>query len=39
MMAKAQKYAKYATSALNYDDVSTAITNLEECLKILKTGK
>jgi len=39
LMAKAQKYAKYATSALNYDDVSTAITNLEECLRILKTGK
>jgi vacuolar protein sorting-associated protein VTA1 len=38
-MAKAQKHCKYATSALNYDDVETAITNLEECLRILKTGK
>lgn len=38
-MQKAQKYCKYAASALNYDDVATAITNLEECLRILKTGK
>ena len=39
LMAKAQKHCKHATSALQYDDVKTAIQNLEECLKILKTGK
>lgn len=39
LIAKAQKHAKYATNALNYDDIPTAISNLEDALKILKTGK
>lgn len=39
LMAKAQKHCKHATSALQYDDIKTAIQNLEDCLKILKTGK
>lgn len=38
-IAKAQKYCKWASSALNYDDVSTAIGNLEKALLLLKTGK
>jgi len=38
-MQKAQKLCKYALSALNYDDTTTAISNLEDCLRILKTGK
>jgi vacuolar protein sorting-associated protein VTA1 len=35
----AQKYCKYAQSALQYEDVPTAIENLEKCLALLKTGK
>lgn len=35
---KAQKFCKYATSALNYDDVPTAIDYLQKCLNLLKTG-
>jgi vacuolar protein sorting-associated protein VTA1 len=38
-MAKAQKYCKYVASALNYDDVPTAIDNLQKCLKLLQTGQ
>lgn len=37
-MAKAQKYCKYAGSALNFDDVKTAIENLEKALCLLTTG-
>lgn len=37
--AKAQKYCKYAGSALNFDDVQSAIENLEKALHILKTGQ
>lgn len=33
---EAQKHAKYAISALNYDDISTAITELEAALSRLK---
>lgn len=36
---KAQKYCKYATSALNYDDVNTAILNLQKALNLLQLGK
>lgn len=36
---KAQKYSKYATSALNYDDVKTAIDNLQKALNLLLCGK
>ncbi|XP_061785878.1 vacuolar protein sorting-associated protein VTA1 homolog [Nerophis lumbriciformis] len=35
----AQKYCKYAGSALQYEDVSTAIQNLQKALKLLTTGK
>ncbi|XP_037821866.1 vacuolar protein sorting-associated protein VTA1 homolog [Lucilia sericata] len=37
-MLKAQKYCKYAGSALNYDDVKTAIENLQKALTLLTTG-
>ncbi|XP_068148384.1 vacuolar protein sorting-associated protein VTA1 homolog [Drosophila tropicalis] len=37
-MITAQKYCKYAGSALNYDDVKTAIVNLQKALKLLSTG-
>ncbi|XP_068905046.1 vacuolar protein sorting-associated protein VTA1 homolog [Tenebrio molitor] len=36
---KAQKCCKYATSALNYDDVKTAIDNLQKALNLLQLGK
>lgn len=38
-IAKAQKYCKYVASALNYDDVPTAIENLQKCLNLLRTGQ
>lgn len=38
-IGKAQKYCKYVTSALNYDDIPTAIENLQKCLKLLQTGE
>ncbi|XP_030380140.1 vacuolar protein sorting-associated protein VTA1 homolog [Scaptodrosophila lebanonensis] len=38
-MIKAQKYCKYAGSALNYDDVKTAVDNLQKALKLLTTGQ
>lgn len=38
-MVKAQKYCKYAGSALNYDDVKTAVENLQKALVILTTGQ
>jgi len=38
-MTKAQKYCKWAGSALNFDDVPTAILNLEKALILLKTGR
>lgn len=37
-IAKAQKYCKWASSALNYDDIPTAIDNLKRGLKLLETG-
>ncbi|KAK3522725.1 hypothetical protein QTP86_030800 [Hemibagrus guttatus] len=36
---RAQKYCKYAGSALQYEDVSTAVQNLQKALKLLTTGK
>ncbi|CAH0556619.1 unnamed protein product [Brassicogethes aeneus] len=36
---KAQKFCKYATSALNYDDVKTAVENLQKALNMLQFGK
>ncbi|XP_031608765.1 vacuolar protein sorting-associated protein VTA1 homolog isoform X2 [Oreochromis aureus] len=36
---KAQKYCKYAGSALQYEDVGTAVQNLQKALKLLTTGK
>lgn len=35
---EAQKYCKYATSALNYDDVKNAVDYLTKALELLKTG-
>ena len=37
-MAQAQKLCKYASSALTYDDVPTAIDNLQKALHLLQTG-
>ncbi|NXR23180.1 VTA1 protein, partial [Cinclus mexicanus] len=37
--ARAQKYCKYAGSALQYEDVSTAVQNLQKALKLLITGR
>lgn len=37
-MSKAQKYVKWAGSALNYDDVPTAVQNLRKALHLLTTG-
>ncbi|XP_057328727.1 vacuolar protein sorting-associated protein VTA1 homolog [Microplitis mediator] len=36
---KAQKYIKWAGSAINYDDISTAVENLQKALCLLTTGK
>ncbi|XP_034018211.1 vacuolar protein sorting-associated protein VTA1 homolog isoform X2 [Thalassophryne amazonica] len=36
---RAQKYCKYASSALQYEDVTTAVQNLQKALKLLTTGK
>ncbi|XP_059612564.1 vacuolar protein sorting-associated protein VTA1 homolog [Phlebotomus argentipes] len=38
-ISKAQKYCKWAGSALTYDDISTAIDNLQKALRLLKTGQ
>lgn len=38
-VAKAQKYCKWASSALNYDDIKTAINNLRSALELLQTGR
>ena len=37
-MNKAQKYCKFASSALSFDDAPTAVQNLEKALHLLKTG-
>nr|XP_033321881.1 vacuolar protein sorting-associated protein VTA1 homolog isoform X1 [Megalopta genalis] len=38
-MNKAQKLIKWAGSALNYDDVPTAVLNLRKALNLLTTGQ
>lgn len=38
-MIKAQKYCKWAGSALTYDDVKSAIDNLQKALRLLQTGE
>jgi len=38
-LVKAQKYCKFAGSALQYEDIPTAITNLQKALSLLTTGK
>ncbi|XP_029050228.1 vacuolar protein sorting-associated protein VTA1 homolog [Osmia bicornis bicornis] len=38
-ISKAQKLIKWAGSALNYDDVPTAILNLQKALCLLRTGQ
>lgn len=38
-MEKAQKYCKWAASALTYDDVKTAVGNLHKALKLLELGE
>lgn len=38
-IGKAQKYCKWASSALNYDDIKTAIGNLKNALELLQTGR
>lgn len=38
-MVKAQKYCKWASSALSYDDVKSAIDNLQKGLRLLQTGQ
>ncbi|XP_047986205.1 vacuolar protein sorting-associated protein VTA1 homolog [Leguminivora glycinivorella] len=38
-IAKAQKYCKWASSALNYEDTKTAIANLKNALELLQTGR
>ena len=39
LTTKAQKYCKFAVSALDYDDTATAITNLTKALNLLQTGR
>lgn len=34
-MAQAQKHAKWAISALNFEDVSTAVKELQDALAVL----
>jgi vacuolar protein sorting-associated protein VTA1 len=38
-VTKAQKYCKYAISALNYEDLATTITNLNKALYLCQTGQ
>lgn len=38
-MSKAGKYCKWAQSALNFDDVSSAVENLQKALHLLTTGQ
>ena len=39
MIMKAQKYIKFAGSALTYEDIPTAIDNLQKSLRLLTTGQ
>ncbi|XP_058460445.1 vacuolar protein sorting-associated protein VTA1 homolog [Malaya genurostris] len=36
---KAQKYCKWAGSALNYEDIKSAIDSLQKALRLLQTGQ
>jgi vacuolar protein sorting-associated protein VTA1 len=36
---KAQKFIKWAGSALDYDDVPTSVMNLQKALHLLTTGQ
>lgn len=38
-IAQAQKHCKYASSALTYEDVPTAIDNLQKALRLLQTSQ
>ncbi len=38
-VSKAQKYCKFASSALDYDDKASAIDNLQKALRLLQTGQ
>lgn len=38
-LVKAQKYCKFAGSALQYEDIPTAINNLQKALSLLTSGK
>lgn len=38
-LIKAQKYIKWAGSAINYDDIPTAVGNLQKALHLLTTGQ
>lgn len=38
-LVKSQKYCKFAASALQYDDIPTAVNNLEKALALLKSGE
>ncbi|XP_053675099.1 vacuolar protein sorting-associated protein VTA1 homolog [Anopheles nili] len=37
-VTKAQKYCRWAESALNYEDLKTSIDNLQKALRLLETG-
>nr|SVE94581.1 EOG090X0GPB [Simocephalus serrulatus] len=39
LIAQAQKHCKYASSALTYEDVPTAIDNLQKALRLLQTNQ
>ncbi|OEJ86253.1 Vacuolar protein sorting-associated protein VTA1 [Hanseniaspora osmophila] len=39
LITKAQKHSKFGISAMNYDDVDTAVTELQQALDILKILK
>ncbi|XP_057670428.1 vacuolar protein sorting-associated protein VTA1 homolog [Diorhabda carinulata] len=39
VIQKAQKYSKFATSALNYDDTKNAIDYLQKAMNLLQFGK
>jgi vacuolar protein sorting-associated protein VTA1 len=38
-ITKAQKLCKFASSALEYQDVQGAVEYLEKAMRLLKTGK
>uniref|UniRef100_A0A182JQY0 Vta1/callose synthase N-terminal domain-containing protein n=1 Tax=Anopheles christyi TaxID=43041 RepID=A0A182JQY0_9DIPT len=38
-ITKAQKYCRWAESALNYEDLKTSIDNLQKALRLLQTGQ